>query len=113
MKSDRRNFLKTMGTGATGLAFGTAAITAAGCTSSVTKKEEDDSPVLFIGENIALADTQYGKVRGYHVERYLLFPWYTIRGRYFRLPTGSCHHRSQNPGQISFPPYGGAIRRHR
>ena len=29
------------------------------------KKEDEDGQVLFIGDNIALADTQYGKVKGY------------------------------------------------
>ena len=62
MNSDRRNFLKTMGTGATGLALGTAAVSAAGCASPGTKPEENDGQVLFIGDNIAVADTQYGKV---------------------------------------------------
>jgi len=53
-----------MGAGATGLAFGTAAVTS--CTSA-GKKEEDDSQILFIGDNIAVADTQYGKVKGYQL----------------------------------------------
>jgi para-nitrobenzyl esterase len=54
-----------MGAGATGLAFGTAAVTASSCASSGTKKEEEDGQILFIGDNIALADTRYGKVKGY------------------------------------------------
>jgi para-nitrobenzyl esterase len=28
-------------------------------------KTENDRQILFIGDNIALADTQYGKVKGY------------------------------------------------
>jgi para-nitrobenzyl esterase len=67
MKSNRRNFIRTMGAGATGLAFGTAAVTATACTSTSTKKEEEDGQVLLIGDNIAVADTQYGKVRGYQL----------------------------------------------
>ena len=63
MKSDRRDFIKTMGAGATGLALTTSA--AAACTSQSAKNEQDDGPLLSIGENIAIADTQYGKVRGY------------------------------------------------
>ncbi len=63
MKSDRRDFIKTMGAGATGLALTTTAVTA--CTSNNAKSEQDDGPLLFIGENIAIADTQYGRVRGY------------------------------------------------
>jgi para-nitrobenzyl esterase len=56
-----------MGAGATGLAFGTAAVTTTACTSTSTKKEEEDGQVLLIGDNIAVADTQYGKVRGYQL----------------------------------------------
>ena len=54
-----------MGAGASGLALGTTAITAASCTSAGTGKEESDGQILFIGDNIAVADTQYGKVKGY------------------------------------------------
>jgi len=54
-----------MGAGATGLAFGSAAISATSCKSIGSGKDEEDGQVLFIGDNLALADTQYGKVRGY------------------------------------------------
>jgi len=54
-----------MGAGATGLTIGAAGISAASCTLAAAKKEEHDGQVLFIGDNIALADTQYGKVKGY------------------------------------------------
>lgn len=53
-----------MGAGATGLALGTSATS---CTQAASKKEEEDGQVLFIGDNIALADTQYGKVKGYQL----------------------------------------------
>lgn len=62
MKSNRRNFIRTMGAGATGLALGTAS----SCSQAAPKKEEDGQ-VLFIGDNIALAETQYGKVKGYQL----------------------------------------------
>ena len=67
MTSTRRIFVKTMGAGAAGLAIGATAGSAASCASPVAKKEEDDGQVLFIGDNIALADTQYGKVKGYQL----------------------------------------------
>jgi para-nitrobenzyl esterase len=51
-----------MGTGAAGFTLGTSALTS--CTSSA-KKEEEDGQVIFIGDNIAIADTAYGKVRGF------------------------------------------------
>ncbi len=64
MKSDRRNFIRTIGAGATGLAFGAAATTS-GCSQAGTNNKDDDGQVLFVGDDIANADTQYGKVRGY------------------------------------------------
>lgn len=67
MKSNRRNFIKTMGAGATGIAFSATAVTAASCASTTIKKEEEDGQILFIGDNIAVADTTYGKVRGYQL----------------------------------------------
>lgn len=69
MKSNRRNFIKTMGAGATGVAFGSASIAATSCTRTGTtgsaENIEYDDQVLFIGDDIALADTRYGKVKGY------------------------------------------------
>jgi len=65
MKSNRREFFQTMGAGAAGLTVG-AGILSSGCSKPpVERKEEKDGPVLLIGDNIALADTTYGKVRGY------------------------------------------------
>jgi para-nitrobenzyl esterase len=63
MKSNRREFFQTMGTGAAGIALGAAAISSSACTQAA--KEDTDGQVLLIGDNIAVADTQYGKVRGY------------------------------------------------
>lgn len=63
MKSNRRDFFKSMGAGAAGLILGTTAMSMASCSAASIK--EDDDQVLFIGDNIALADTQYGKVKGY------------------------------------------------
>lgn len=65
MKTNRRIFVKTMGAGATGIALGSATVAAASCTSNNTEKSSGDEQILFIGDNIALADTQYGKVKGY------------------------------------------------
>jgi para-nitrobenzyl esterase len=67
MKSNRRNFIKTVGAGAAGVTIGAAGMTAASCTAANAKKEEDDGQILFIGDNIALAETQYGKVKGYQL----------------------------------------------
>jgi para-nitrobenzyl esterase len=65
MKSNRRKFIQNLGAGAAGLTLGTSAISLASCSSPAAKKKEEDGQVLFIGDNIALADTTYGKVRGF------------------------------------------------
>lgn len=65
MKTNRRIFLQTISVGTTGLTLGSSTLSFASCTSSTDNKERDDAQVLFIGDNIALADTQYGKVKGY------------------------------------------------
>jgi para-nitrobenzyl esterase len=59
MKSNRREFFQMVGAGATGLAA-----RAAWAQSSETKRNKDGQ-VLLTGDTIALADTEYGKVRGY------------------------------------------------
>jgi len=65
MKTDRRKFIKAMGTGATGLGLATTGLTFTSCTSSSVNKKEEDGQVIFIGDNIAVAETKYGKVRGF------------------------------------------------
>jgi len=60
MKSNRRGFFQMIGAGATGLA-----ISSCSRPSDTINQKEADGPVLKIGDNIALADTTYGKVRGY------------------------------------------------
>ena len=65
MKANRRSFLKTVGAGATGLTIGTSVMAMTSCSTPSVSKEEDDGQVLFIGDEIAIADTQYGKVKGY------------------------------------------------
>lgn len=49
--------------GAAGLSFG--ARSAAAAQSPTAAKREPDGPILRIGDNIALADTVFGRVRGY------------------------------------------------
>jgi para-nitrobenzyl esterase len=64
MKSNRRQFIQSVGTGAAGVAVGSAALST-GCSSNQTGAKDDQ--VLFVGDNIAVANTQYGKVRGYQL----------------------------------------------
>ena len=68
MKSNRRQFIQTMGTSSAGLAVGTAAMsTACSPASNQATMGGPDEQVLRIGDNIAVTDTQYGKVRGYEL----------------------------------------------
>lgn len=61
MKSNRRNFIQSFGLGAA--AFGIGSQSAIADTSA--KSTTDDGQVLFVGDNLSLANTQYGKVRGF------------------------------------------------
>ncbi len=62
MNSNRRRFVQTLGTSSAGLTLGSA-LTAFPLDAAA--KGHADDQVLRIGDNIAVADTQYGKVRGY------------------------------------------------
>lgn len=57
MKSNRRNFIQSLGLGAASLSVGKQ------MTSSVATSTDDQ--VLFVGDQIAVAQTEYGKVRGF------------------------------------------------
>jgi len=61
MKSNRRKFIQTLGTGSAGVAFTTAA---SGAKAPGAAKGSDEQ-LLQVGDEIAVVDTQYGKVRGY------------------------------------------------
>ena len=63
MKSNRRKFIRNLGAGAAGLTFGPSAIVLGSASSSPAK--EEDGQILFIGDNIAVAETTNGKVRGF------------------------------------------------
>jgi para-nitrobenzyl esterase len=65
MKTDRRRFFQTMGAGAAGLTIGAGALSVSSCKSSGASENGDDGQIMFIGDNIAVADTVYGKVRGF------------------------------------------------
>jgi len=65
MKTSRRKFIQTVGAGAAGMTMGTAAISVSSCASIASKKNEEDGQVIFIGDNIAIAETTNGKVRGF------------------------------------------------
>ncbi len=60
MKPNRRRFVQTLGTSSAGMVLGTTVEGAPRQTSNVQDKQ-----VLLVGDNIAVAETEYGKVRGY------------------------------------------------
>jgi para-nitrobenzyl esterase len=64
MKPNRREFLQTLGTAAAGLSIGPMLMSSA-CNSSADNGNQGDEQVLFVGDDIAVTDTAYGKVRGY------------------------------------------------
>ena len=64
MKTNRRNFFQTLGAGAAGIGISSAFPKTATSTPS-EQAAENDEQVLFVGDDIALADTEYGKVKGY------------------------------------------------
>src|SRR5690349_4115918 len=62
MKSNRRRFIHALGAGSAGAAMVEAASAAAPAKGT---SKGNEGQVLLVGDNIAVADTQYGKVRGY------------------------------------------------
>ena len=59
--------MKNLGLGATTLGFGSLPVVLSACETNDSKGKEaqNDDQILFIGDDIAIADTQYGKVQGY------------------------------------------------
>jgi para-nitrobenzyl esterase len=60
MKSNRRNFIQSLGLGAATLSVGSNPLNP-GQPASV----DSDDQLLYVGDNIAVTNTQYGKVRGF------------------------------------------------
>lgn len=63
MKSNRRNFIQAFGLGAATLGLGGSNAMAASSNSSAS----NDGQLLFVGDNLSIANTQYGKVRGFQL----------------------------------------------
>jgi para-nitrobenzyl esterase len=81
MKINRRNFCQTMGAGAAG--FGLVSTLPLSSCANSSEKSEEDGQVLFIGDDIAIADTVYGKVQGF-----MLNDVYHFRGIPYGADTG-------------------------
>lgn len=62
MKTNRRNFFQTLGVGAAGL--GLSSVPLISRAANLEKGDKDDQQLL-IGDNIAIAETKYGKVKGF------------------------------------------------
>jgi para-nitrobenzyl esterase len=65
MKSNRRRFIINLGAGAAGLTLGTSSFPLHSETALSGTRKDEDGQILFIGDNIAVTETQYGKVRGF------------------------------------------------
>lgn len=63
MNATRRNFLHTLGVGVAGL--GVAPDAAAAVRPPKAKKPTEDGQILFVGDDIAVASTEHGRVRGF------------------------------------------------
>ena len=59
MKSNRRNFIQSLGLGAATLSVSSSPL------NSPLAAASSDDQLLFVGDNIAVADTEYGKIRGF------------------------------------------------
>jgi len=62
MKTNRRNFFQTLGVGAAGLGLTSMPFIS---TASNSSKADVDDQQLQVGDNIAIANTKYGKVKGF------------------------------------------------
>ncbi len=65
MKTNRRNFFQTMGAGAAGLGLASAFPLASQAGNVKQPAAKYDDQVLFVGDDIAIAETKYGKVQGF------------------------------------------------
>ncbi|OYX24028.1 MAG: carboxylesterase [Algoriphagus sp. 32-45-6] len=71
MKNNRRNFLQKIGLGTAGI----AAVPFSSQAQSLQESHSDagDEQILHIGDDIAVADTVYGKIRGYQLNKVYTF----------------------------------------
>ncbi len=65
MTANRRGFFRAVGTASAGLALGARGTARAEAASPAAERTADDGPVLLVGDDIAVAETRQGKVRGY------------------------------------------------
>lgn len=78
MANNRRNFLQKLGIGTTALGLTATLPLPTSAARTENKKVNEDGQILFIGEDIAVTNTKYGKVRGYilrGIHTYLGIPY--------------------------------------
>lgn len=66
MKTNRRNFIHALGVGTAGVASGISLTSCQG-SAAASAESNSDGQILFIGDDIAIANTVYGKVRGFQL----------------------------------------------
>lgn len=62
MKTNRRNFFQILGAGAAGIGLTSMPIISSAANAT---KSDNDEQQLLVGDNIAIAETKYGKVKGF------------------------------------------------
>lgn len=62
MKANRRSFIQTLGLSA---ATAGVSVPLASSAQSINVQPKEDEQILFVGDNIAIANTAYGRVRGF------------------------------------------------
>ena len=65
MKSNRRQFVQKLGTSSAGIALGASLAATPKDALAAKGHDANEGPVLLVGDNIALTQTEYGQVRGY------------------------------------------------
>src|SRR6478609_941446 len=65
MKTNRRSFIQKIGLGTAALGVSVPSFSSEAKESEKFADKNSDGPILQIGDNIAVADTAYGKVRGF------------------------------------------------
>lgn len=83
MTTTRRNFLKAVGISTSGVALGASSLAFSSCAPASKEPAADDEQQLFIGDDVAIAQTEYGKVQGI-----LLRKIYNFRGIPYGADTG-------------------------
>ena len=92
MKPDRRKFFQTFGAGAAGIGL-TSALPLSSCASSSEREStNEDDQILFIGDDIAVVETEYGKVKGF-----ILRNIYQFRGIPYGADSGGKNHLMTPP----------------